>query len=400
MYPFASLPENLAAFCQVLRRRHGFRIGPGELHDAARALDVVDLGDEHAVRHALRAILSGTLDDVTAFDQAFAEFFFPGPAGSRQDQFPSTRLEPGSEAGGREADAAPAGHAPPPNADAAGELGPDGGPMTPFETTDAALDEASVWAPSAYSPLEADTDEAPELPRVERLWLDSARAFVRRLHRGLSRRWRPATEGRRFDFRRTLRASVQTGGEALAPRWLHRPRRVPRFVLFVDGSRSMSAHARTALQVAVAMASVTMRVEVFTFSTAIRRVTGEVRRAAAGEVRRLDGLDYAWAGGTSIGTCLRDFLQRFGERMVGRDTIVMIASDGLDVGAPDVLRDAMRELHRRSAAVVWLNPLLETAGYEPTASGMRAARPFVDTFASVNDAGAFARLVGLVRLRA
>ena len=58
MYPFASLPENLAAFCEALRRQHGFRIGPGELHDAARALDVVDLADERAVRHALRPILA------------------------------------------------------------------------------------------------------------------------------------------------------------------------------------------------------------------------------------------------------------------------------------------------------------------------------------------------------
>jgi len=49
--------------------------------------------------------------------------------------------------------------------------------------------------------------------------------------------------------------------------------------------------------------------------------------------------------------------------------------------------------------VVWLNPLLDTPGYEPTASGMRAARPFVDTFASVNDAAAFARLARSVRVR-
>ena len=86
--------------------------------------------------------------------------------------------------------------------------------------------------------------------------------------------------------------------------------------------------------------------------------------------------------------------------MVGRDTVVMIASDGLDVGAPDMLRDAMRELHRRSAGVVWLNPLLETEGYEPTASGMRAARPYVTTFTSVNDASGLARLSRTVRIRA
>ena len=69
MYPFASLPENLAAFCEALRQEHGFRIGPGELQDAARVLDVVDLANERAIRHALRPILAGTLDDVAVFDQ-------------------------------------------------------------------------------------------------------------------------------------------------------------------------------------------------------------------------------------------------------------------------------------------------------------------------------------------
>ena len=399
MYPFAGLPENLAAFCWALRRHHGFRIGPGELHDAARALDIVDLADERAVRHALRPILGGTLDEVTIFDSAFTKFFFPRATGPRQDQLPSTRRERGTDADGREADARRARHAPPSGVDADDTSGPGDGPMLPLESTGDGLDEAAIFAPSSYSPLDADASDAPELPRIEQAWRDAARSFVRRLHLGLSRRWRPARRGRRFDFRRTLRAGLQTGGEALSPRWLHRPRRAPRFVLLVDGSRSMSVHARTALQMAVAMASATMRIEVFTFSTGLQRVTDEVRRAAAGERRRLDCLHDAWAGGTSIGACLRDFLRRFGERLVGRDTVVMIASDGLDVGAPDLLRDAMRELHRRSAGVVWLNPLRETEGYEPTASGMRAARPYVTTFTSVNDASGLARLSRTVRVR-
>jgi uncharacterized protein with von Willebrand factor type A (vWA) domain len=397
MYPFASLPENLAAFCEALRREHGFHIGPGELRDAARALEVVDVARERAVRDALRPILASTLDDVTVFDQAFTRFFFPGPVGVRQDQMPSTRREPGIDADGRATDLQHARHAPP-SADEASGAG--GGPMRPLESAGDGLEEATVFAPSSYSPLDANRFDAPELPRVDRAWRDAARSFVRRLHLGLSRRWRPASRGRRFDLRRTLRAGLQTGGEALSPRWLRRPRRGPRIVLLVDGSRSMSADARTALQLAVALASATMRVEIFTFSTTLQRVTDEVRRAAAGELRRLERLHHAWAGGTAIGACLRDFLRRFGERMVGRDTVVMIASDGLDVGIPDVLRDAMRELHRRSAGVVWLNPLLETEGYEPTAAGMSAARPYVTTFASISDAAGLARLSRLVRLRA
>ena len=259
----------------------------------------------------------------------------------------------------------------------------------------------ALFAHASYSPLEADAiGEAPELRPVESAWRNAARLLVRRLHVGLSRRWRSAAKGQRFDLRRTLRASLQTGGEALTVRWLRRPRRTPRFVLLIDGSRSMGSYARTALQAAVAIASVTMRLEVFTFSTDFQRVTNDVRRAAAGEVRCLDRLQYAWAGGTSIGRCLRGFLRRFGAQLMGRNTVVIIVSDGLDVGEPSVLRDAMAELHRRSAGVVWLNPLIETPGYEPTAEGMSTARPYITTFSSANDAEGLARLSRLVRVRA
>jgi uncharacterized protein len=402
MYPYASLPENLIAFCAILRRDQGFRIGPGELHDAARALEIVDLSDEHAVRHALRPILSGTLPDVTVFDQAFADFFFPGPAGVRQDQMPSTSREPGSDADGGEERVDEERRATSLPVDSGEvDVAPEGrdGPIDPLETTDSDLEEAALLARSSYSPLAAEGTDAPDVTRAERAWRDAARSLVRRLRVGLSRRWRPARDGTRFDLRRTLRVSLQTGGEALTPRWLHRPQRSPRFVLIVDGSRSMSSHARDVLRVAVALASVTMRVEVFTFSTALQRVTGDVRRAAAGEARHLDLVQYAWGGGTNIGECLREFLRKFGERLLGRDTVVIIASDGLDVGEPDTLRGAMSELRRRSAGLVWLNPLIETPGYEPTARGMSAARPYVTTFASVTDVASFARLSRVVRVR-
>ena len=402
MYPFASLPENLIAFCAVLRRDHGFRIGPGEVHDAARALEVVDLSDERTVRHALRPILSGTLHDVTVFDQAFTGFMFPGPSGIRQDQMPSERREPAADADGREERFEQERRASQSHVDADEDVdaAPDvhDGPIAPLETADSDLEETALLARSSYSPIEAEGD-APDLTRAESAWRDAARSLVRRLDVGLSRRWRPARRGKRFDLRRTLRVSLQTGGEALTPRWLRRPRRSPRFVLLVDGSRSMSAHARSALHVAVAVASVTMRVEVFTFSTTLQRVTGDVRRAAAGETRHLESVLYAWGGGTSIGVCLREFLRKFGERLLGRDTVVIIASDGLDVGEPETLRGAMSELRRRSAGLVWLNPLLETPGYEPTARGMSVARPYVTTFASVTDAASLARLSRVVRVR-
>ena len=397
MYPFGTLPDNLVAFGGFLRQRHAFRIGPREIHDAARALEIVDLFDERTIRNALRPILSGTLREATLFDRAFTEFFFPGPPGVPQSNLPLPRSQVDSHVDGVETTV----KQPPATEDPSGEDQPgvDSGPIAPLESRDADTAVPALTLRSSYSPLDADASESPELTGADDRWREAARSFVRRLHLGLTRRWRPSSKGRRFDLRRTLRASLQTGGEALTPRWLRRPRRTPRVVLLIDGSRSMSEYAPTALQLAVAIATSTLRVEVFTFSTALQRVTADVRRAAAGETRRLERLHHAWAGGTSIGACLADFLKRFGDRMVGRDTVVMIASDGLDVGGPDLLRDTMRDLHRRSAGVVWLNPLLDTPGYEPTARGMRAARPYVSTFACVSDAAALAGLARIVRLR-
>jgi len=392
MYPFRTLPENLIAFSQFLRQRYAFRIGPSETHDAARALGIVDVSDERMVRDALRPILSGTAREAAAFDRAFSEFFFAGPPGVPQSNLPRPRAAVDRNADG--ADKAVQQHV----KSGAGDAEPDErhdaapGPVAPVEVGDASTTAPPLVLRSSYSPFDADASESPELTAVDREWREAARSFVRRLYLGLTRRWRPSARGRRFDLRRTLRASLQTGGEALAPRWRRRPRRTPRVVLLVDGSRSMSDHARAALHLGVAIATATLRVEVFIFSTALRRVTDDVRRAAAGERRRLERLQQAWAGGTTIGACLADFRRRFGDRLIGRDTIVVIASDGLDVGAPDLLREAMHGLSRRSAGILWLNPLLETDGYEPTARGMRAARPFIGTFASVTSPASLARL--------
>jgi uncharacterized protein with von Willebrand factor type A (vWA) domain len=400
-YPFASLPENLAAFCARLRRQHRFRIGPRELHDAARALELTALLDERAVRDTLRPVLAASFDDVRVFDGAFDEFF-RGTGGGAPPRDALAASSPSAEqpqprspdgAGTRAAkDQTAAGDPeegePEENADVQGALAAVQDRDTP---ADARLLRAR------YSPFEAD-GPAPDLQPVDREWREAAVALVSRVHAGLSRRWRPAARGPRFDLRRTLRGSLHTGGEVLMPRWRARPRRRPRFVLLVDGSRSMAAHAACALQTAVALASATPNVETFAFSTALRRVTREVRLAAAGERRHLR-LDQAWGGGTAIGACLREFLRGFGERMLNRDTVVIIASDGLDVGDPDVLRDGMARLSRRSAAIVWLNPLLETVGYQPTALGMRLARPYVNTFAAMSDAAGLLRVARAIRIR-
>jgi uncharacterized protein len=393
-YPFADLPANLASFCDLLRRDHRFRVGPRELRDAARALVGAPLADERAVRDVLRPILSHTREDVLAFDEAFRQFFLPGltapgppplpglarASTSRTPDATSSRPRDGEHDDVREAS--------------------DGGSLQPAELSQ--VDEANGdgdrrFVRASYSPLDAQ-GQPPELEGPDAAWRGAAHALVNRLRVRLSRRWLPAPRGRRFDLRRTLRGSLHTGGEAVVPRWRARLRRQPRLVVLIDGSRSMGVEASRALACAVALAAVTPKIEVFTFSTAVRRVTHDVRRAAAGEAHRLPPVGYAWGGGTSIGASLRELLTRWGASLLGDETVVVIASDGLEVGHPDILREAMARLHREAAAIIWLNPLLMTAGYEPTARGMRVARPFITTFAWAGDAAGLRRLSQIVRV--
>jgi uncharacterized protein len=399
MYPFASLPENLTAFCAVLRRDYGFRVESRQLLDAARAIEVTSIADERAVRDTLRPVLSSTVEHALVFDRAFEAFFHPSTVVPLEPVSLLQRAERGAGAPARE----PARRAVSVQPDLALEesalTGAHAG--TAVDVADAEHEESASLLRSNASPLEGEL-EPPDLMPVDRSWRDAAAAFVRRVQTASSRRWKPALRGTRFDLRRTLRSSLHTGGEPVRPRWQARPRLRPGFVVIVDGSRSMSAYTTPALQTAVAIASVTPKVEVFVFSTALERITRDARRAAAGERRHLPELHMprgAWGGGTGIGQCLRAFIQRYGDRSLGRDTVVIIASDGLEVGSPDVLRHAMAELRRRSAAIIWLNPLIDTPGYEPTAMGMRVARAAVSTFSCVRDAAGLRRLAGQVRVR-
>jgi uncharacterized protein with von Willebrand factor type A (vWA) domain len=383
-YPYASLPENLAAFCALLRRDYRFRVGPRELQDAARALAIADLADERHVRDVLRPVLAAKLEEAEVFDRAFDRFFhgalaaLPSPPGPRAPAAADSRASgPGPRTedrtrGARE-ESATAGAIEP-------ETGPGAGAVR--EVSDAEGEAAGVLRAS-YSPLDAE-GAVPDLEPADREWRAAAAVLASRVRARLSRRWRPARHGPRFDFRRTLRSSLHTGGDTATPRWRARRRREPRFVVLVDGSRSMGALARPPLRLAVALTAVSPDTETFTFSTALRRVTRDVRRAAAGERRSLH-LHHAWGGGTTIGACVSEFVRRFGDRLLGRDTVLIVASDGLDVGDPDVLRGAMARIARRTAAIVWLNPLAATPGYEPTAGGMRLARPFIDVLAAAND---------------
>jgi uncharacterized protein with von Willebrand factor type A (vWA) domain len=359
----AAFSAQLATFTATLREEHGFGVGQRETHDALRAAECVGITDLHRVRGALRLIYCASPGESARFDAAF-DAFFRGPHGVAQPSLDS-------------AAAAPALHARENNRDAgAGEIADA---ARARRSAAVSGETANAWEimRRRYSAA-AGRAEAPTIPTEG---LDAMLAAVRRLVAAVriapSRRWLPDRNGPRPDLRRTLRASLETGGDPIVLRRRGRTPRSARFVVLIDGSRSMTEHAAPLLQFAHALCRHTPRAHAFVFSTELRDVTKPLREPDR-PGRPLDDLGESWGGGTRIGASLAGFAERYGPRLLSAETIVFVASDGLDVGEIDRLERAMRTLRGRSAALIWLHPHAGVRGFTPSARGMRAALPYLD----------------------
>ena len=63
-----------------------------------------------------------------------------------------------------------------------------------------------------------------------------------------------------------------------------------------------------------------------------------------------------------------------------RGAVVVIFSDGLELGDPADLGRQMWLLRRTCHRIIWVNPLAGDERYQPLAGGMQAALPYTDQF--------------------
>ena len=387
----------VVAFTAALRDQHGFGAGHAATRDALRAAEIVGITDATRLRSAFRAVYCATPDEFARFDAAFDAFFL-APHGAPQPNLMSRHTRPArTEPRPDERPAKPKTRGEqrrdPPADDDTGRLGER-------RPADDLNNAAQTWQTlrARYSPTAARS--AP--PAISAEGLDTMLAAAHRLIASVriarSRRRRARNDGDRIDLRRTLRASVETAGDPIDLRRTARARRGARFVVMIDGSRSTAEHAGPMLQFAHALCLLSVRATAFVFSTALRDVTRALReRDLPG--RTLPELREAWGGGTRIGDNLLAFVRDHGARLLSPETIVLIFSDGLDVGGLDHLARAMRELRERSAGVVWLNPHAGGAGFTPSARGMRAALPYLTALLPARDERDFTHLARVVAIR-
>ncbi len=375
-----TISANVMHFARLLRRA-GLPVGPAETIAAQNALTRIDLGSKIEAKTALRAVMIHRREHQDVFDQAFA-LFWRDPTAAEQaaamallDAQKHKKPERPPPASRRVAEAFTNPNAPKPK--------PEEEPPV----------QDAILTVSDQERLQSMDFEAMSASEIE-----DAKKEIRRLHLPLdlrkTRTMRPDPGGPAMNLRRTIRSSLRQGGEILSIARDRRQTRPPPLVVLCDISGSMGRYAQILLHFLHAVTNDRDRVHVFLFGTRLTNVTRQLRaRDPEVAFQMVSHAVPDWSGGTRIGEALEKFNKLWARRVLGQGAIVLLITDGLDRDGAAGLADNMDRLHRSSRRLIWLNPLLRWAGFEPKSQGIRAMLPHVDEFRPVHNLASLRALI-------
>src|SRR3954454_6150482 len=206
-------------------------------------------------------------------------------------------------------------------------------------------------------------------PSIDRLDFTSARkadlAEMRREIYPLARRLaariareRHAKRRGPLDFRRTVRASVSTGGVPLVTH--HKPKRPhrPELVVLCDVSGSVASFAQFTLMLVYALHEQFGKVRAFTFVDQVHEVTDVFRPGAdlgmvMAELAARTEHAAAW-GRTNYGRAFASFVEEHADA-IGPKSSLLVLGDARS-NYSDLEVDALREMAGRARHAWWLNP--------------------------------------------
>lgn len=376
------LVDNLLGFGRALRRA-GVPVDSARIALASQAARVVGLPARDDLKAALEAVMVSRQRDLAVFRELFDLYF----------RVPDDSLTLA---------AATLTAAAPPHRPRLDEALAPRRPFSPPAPDPAADDDrrdAALTATDLQVLRQADFGAlgAHEYALVERL----ARAIALPIPRTASRRTRVAWRGARLHWAGALRRASQTGGELMQlPRLARREEPLPLLVL-VDVSGSMERYARLLLAFLHASTrDLRGRRDVFAFGTHLTDLTPAFRLAdtdamLAAASAAIDD----FAGGTRLGESLATLRAQHARRLVGRRTVVLVISDGLDTGEPEALARELHWLRLKTRRVLWLNPLLRFASYQPLARGAAVLHRHAHAMLPVHNLGELGHLAaGLATL--
>ena len=354
------LAGNLAAFGRALRRA-GLPIDASRIALAQQAALLIDLDRRDDLAAALEATLVSREQDRAVFGELFDAFFRdPKLAHKLLAQLLPTsegRAEPDRRRA-RVRDALRAPQAP-----------------TPLAAPKAQDQEFEFDATMTASDLQRlqhadfNTLTAQEYALVERLARET-RLVMPELP---ARRTRPGWRGPRPHWPGVMRRAARTGGELLElPRLQRRRTPLPLMVL-IDVSGSMERYTRMLLAFLHAATRSHRQRDVMAFGMNLTDLRSAFALADTDAMlEQTNRLIRDYAGGTRLGESLAQLRRQHGRRLIGRRTVVLLITDGLDTGEPGLLDEQLQWLRLHSRRLLWLNPLMRFEGYAPLARGAAA----------------------------
>jgi uncharacterized protein with von Willebrand factor type A (vWA) domain len=358
-------------FCRFARE-NGLPAGVKEGLDALRAARAVGIVERDNLKFGLRAVLCSSKADWDLFEDVF-ESFWSGRRGRLAG--PGDRRRKSAE------DASPQENA------GQSLMGQSSSPEIEGEGK-------SVLGATAHERLrKADFSELAhgDLAELERISL----RLLQQMSLRLSRRIKKIADQGRIDLRRTIRRSIGRGGDLIDLTFRSRKLQQMKLVILLDVSGSMNPYSIFFVRFAYALQKYFKRVDTFLFSTQLTEITAALRaRQLRDALQSLAQQAAGWSGGTKIGDSLRELNLRHGRRLFSRDTVFMVLSDGWDTGDPAMLAEELSAIKRRVRKLIWLNPLLGMADYQPVTRGMSAALPYIDVFAPAHNLESLLKLEG------
>jgi uncharacterized protein len=365
--------HNLVVFARFLRSQ-GLGIAPPQIIRAVEALDLINVSKHDDVRNALRCTFVSGRAEWEIFERAFDLFFSSRHADGAKVTWESVPTAPVTSTPRLIESPEPRrAEEPSPTVDRA---------VNWFEETLTESAQVPNIARGMYSREEVlRTKEFSLLNAAEQREVGARLKSIRLSPRRRSRRLRPGKRPGRIDLRRSLRSALRTGGEMLELKRARPSTSRRRVVVLCDISGSMEAYTKLLLHFLCHVRRNDRRSEVFLFGTRLTRVTSLLDgRDSARTLASIGDSVRDWSGGTRIGEALREFNRLWSRRVLTHSPVVIVISDGWDLGAPRVLETEIRRLQRNTHRLIWLNPLLGSPGYRPATRGMESALPYVDAF--------------------
>ncbi len=221
--------------------------------------------------------------------------------------------------------------------------------LAEFKGPDQVAKHAVRPLPEDLDFVRATRDEILQLRR-------SIGPLARRLATRLSLKRKHARKGR-LDVRRTVRASLSTGGVPFQTKFKHRSVHKPELFLLCDISGSVAAFARFTLMFVHAFQAQFSRVRSFVFVDTLDEVTHLFENEDF--LRAVDRMNneahVVWLDGHSdYGTSLERFWERAGDALSSRASVLVLGDARNNYRASSAW--VVKEMHKKAKRVYWLNP--------------------------------------------